>query len=207
MQPETPNVVALMAAVMNEITAVGKDGRNTSQNYNFRGVDAVVNAAGPAFRKHGVVPMPRVLSSERATVEVGKNRSLMREVVLKVAYDFHGPAGDVLTAEVEAEALDSGDKATSKAMSVAYRTALLQVLAIPTDDPDPDSVSYERAAVPEVDPKHALVIRQKKLLVAACGGDGEMAKQLWGDSHDPLTEQALATAIETAGQMTAGEAS
>lgn len=203
MSPETPNVVALMAAVMNEITAVGKDGFNEAQSYNFRGVDAVVNAAGPAFRKHGVVPTCHVVSSERSTVEVGKNRTPMREVVLKVRYEFHGPAGDVLSAEVEAEALDSGDKATSKAMSVAYRTALLQVLAIPTHDPDPDEHTYERAAAPDVDPKHALVIAQKNQLVAACGGDGEMAKQLWGDSREPLSEQVFRNALTMAEQMAA----
>ena len=45
---------------------------------------------------------------------------------------------------VAAEAWDSGDKAAPKAMSVAFRTALLQALALPTDDPDPDSQSYER---------------------------------------------------------------
>lgn len=203
---EHPTIQQALAAVMNEIIAVGKDGRNTSQNYNFRGVDAVVNAAGPAFRKHGVVPMPRVLASERASVEVGAKRSLMREVVLKVAYDFHGPAGDVLSCEVEAEALDSGDKATSKAMSVAYRTALLQVLAIPTDDPDPDTQSYERAAAPEPDPAVEAKKRmhdQKKRLLKACGGDGEKAKQLWADRTE-ATDEELASLIEVA-EMTAGE--
>jgi hypothetical protein len=43
------------------------------------------------------------------------------------------------------EAMDSGDKAVAKAMSVAFRIALLQALALPTDEPDPDSYSYERS--------------------------------------------------------------
>ena len=30
-------------------------------------------------------------------------------------------------------------------MSVAFRIALLQALALPTDEPDPDSYSYERS--------------------------------------------------------------
>jgi hypothetical protein len=41
--------------------------------------------------------------------------------------------------------MDSGDKAAPKAMSVAYRIALLQALNLPTDDADPDSQSYERS--------------------------------------------------------------
>jgi hypothetical protein len=56
-----------------------------------------------------------------------------------VLYRFHGPAGDFLDAESVGEASDSLDKATSKAMSVAYRTALIQALTLPTGDPDPDS--------------------------------------------------------------------
>jgi hypothetical protein len=41
--------------------------------------------------------------------------------------------------------MDFGDKGTPKAMSVAYRTLLIQGLCIPTGEADPDSTSYERA--------------------------------------------------------------
>ena len=54
--------------------------------------------------------------------------------------------GSSVTATVAAEAWDAGDKATPKAMSVAMRTALLQALALPTDEPDPDSHTHERAS-------------------------------------------------------------
>jgi hypothetical protein len=42
--------------------------------------------------------------------------------------------------------MDSGDKATAKAMSVAFRTALLQVFFLPTDEKDPDEDSFVRAS-------------------------------------------------------------
>ena len=45
-----------------------------------------------------------------------------------------------------AESWDTGDKAMPKAMSVAMRTALIQALALPTDEPDPDSFTYTREA-------------------------------------------------------------
>ena len=71
----------------------------------------------------------------------------MANVYLTVRYDFYGPAGDSISATVAAESFDSGDKATAKAMSVAFRTALLQTLALPTDEvDDPDHVTYERAS-------------------------------------------------------------
>src|SRR5690606_40176303 len=55
------------------------------------------------------------------------------------------PAGDTSECVSIGEAMDSGDKATPKAMSVAMRVALLQALCIPTDEPDVDSQSYERS--------------------------------------------------------------
>jgi hypothetical protein len=50
-----------------------------------------------------------------------------------------------LTCRTPGEAFDSGDKSTAKAMSVAYRTALLQALTLPTDEPDPDETVEELA--------------------------------------------------------------
>jgi hypothetical protein len=134
-----------LLAVMNDVQAVGKNDRNTSQNFNFRGIDAVINAVGPAFRKHGVFVVPEVQSSVYTQVEVGKNRTPMGHCRLEVAFAFVASDGSQVEAVVPAEAMDSGDKATAKAMSVALRTALLQVLALPTDEPDPDASSYERA--------------------------------------------------------------
>jgi len=135
-----------LAAVMNDVTAVGKTDRNTSQNFSFRGIDAVLNAVGPVLRRHGVVVLPGVLEDRFDTVEVGQKRTPMGHVVLRVAYQFVGPEGDSLQCIVAAEAMDSGDKAYPKAMSVAFRTALLQALALPTDEPDPDTYSYERSS-------------------------------------------------------------
>lgn len=149
-----PTIQQAFSAAMSDIRAVGKDGRNTQQGYNFRGVDAVVIAAGPAFRRHGIIPMPRVGWVHREEVEVGSKRTVMALVTVRVTYRFIGPAGDYLEAvDIPGEAMDSGDKAVAKAMSVAYRIALLQALAIPTDDPDPDEQSFERA--PKVNPVQA----------------------------------------------------
>jgi hypothetical protein len=131
--------------VMKEVGAVKKNDRNASQGFNFRGIDAVVNAVSPALQKHGVIVVPSVEDYEYASVEIGKNRTVMGHVKVKVTYTFIGAGGDSIKATVVGEAMDSGDKATAKAMSVAFRTALLQTLSLPTDEPDPDSQSYERS--------------------------------------------------------------
>jgi hypothetical protein len=75
---------------------------------------------------------------------------------VQVDYVIHGPAGDSLPASAPGEAMDSGDKATAKAMSVAFRTLLIQALALPTGEPDPDSHTYERAPAPPAPPPPTL---------------------------------------------------
>ena len=146
---ETPNIYAALSAAMEDVQAVGKGGRNTQQGYNFRGVDQVVNAVGPIFRKHRIIPVPHHCVAQHRDVRTSNDKP-SREVTVSATYRFYGPAGDYVEALVPGESMDSGDKGTPKAMSVAYRIVLLQLLCIPTDDPDPDQESFERAA--PVDP-------------------------------------------------------
>jgi gp68 len=134
-----------LSKVMGDVQAVKKDSKNQAQRFNFRGIDAVMNAVGPALRKYGVTILPEDVEVHRSngTTASGKQTA---EVVVKVTYRIYGPAGDSIHGKVAAEAMDFGDKAIAKAMSVAYRTFLLQALTIPSDEPDPDSESYERGA-------------------------------------------------------------
>nr|DAE82147.1 MAG TPA: ERF superfamily protein [Caudoviricetes sp.] len=140
---DTPTVHQALSKVMGDVQAVKKDSKNQAQRFNFRGIDAVMNAVGPALRKHGVTILPEDVDVHRSngTTANGKQTA---EVVVKVTYRVYGPGGDSIHGKVAAEAMDFGDKAIAKAMSVAYRTFLLQALTIPTDDPDPDGESFER---------------------------------------------------------------
>ena len=142
---DKPTVVEALAAVMEEVQAIRKGDRNTQQNFNFRGIDAVVNAVGPALRKHGVIVIPTGAHYDEQRYE-SRNGAQMRGVTTSVCYRFYGPAGDHIDANVLGEASDSGDKAIPKAFSVAFRTLLLQTLCVPTDEVDPDAQSHERVA-------------------------------------------------------------
>jgi gp68 len=132
-----------LSKVMGDVQAVRKDSKNQAQKFLFRGIDAVLNAVGPALRKHGVTILPEDVEVHRSngTTASGKQTA---EVVVKVTYRVYGPTGDSIHGKVAAEAMDFGDKAIAKAMSVAYRTFLLQALTIPTDEPDPDGETFER---------------------------------------------------------------
>lgn len=139
-----PTVFEALSRVMADVQAVGKGDRNREQGYDFRGIDAVVNAVGPKLREHGVLVVPELIESAWRDVRTSRDKPA-RECTVKVRYTFYGPAGDSIVAVTPGESMDFGDKGAAKAMSVAFRIALLQALAIPTHEPDPDSSSYERA--------------------------------------------------------------
>lgn len=141
------DIYTALAAVMADISHVAKRDINQHQRFNFRGIDAVVNAVGPVFRKHGVIAVPTDTQAtfENVTTSGGKPATACRVLA---TYTFYAPDGTSIDARVAAEAWDNGDKAAPKAMSVAYRTALLQALCLPTDEPDPDTHTYVQEATP-----------------------------------------------------------
>lgn len=138
-------VYEAFSAVMGDVQGIRKGERNSQQGFNFRGIDAVLNAVGPALREHQVtiVPTAEHIEVERyATAKGGQ----MQGVIVRMKYTVRGPAGDTFEGSAFGQAADAGDKAVSKAQSVAYRTFLLQALTVPTDEPDPDYDVHERAA-------------------------------------------------------------
>jgi hypothetical protein len=54
--------------------------------------------------------------------------------VLKMRFSFCAEDGSSVQSSVSGEAMDSGDKATNKAMSTALKYALMQTFLIPTDE-------------------------------------------------------------------------
>lgn len=148
---DAPTVHEALSRVMQDVQAIGKDGYNKQQDFPFRGIDGVMNAVGPAFRRHGVIVAPHAEELHLDSYTT-RNGTVMRSCVVKVRFVFAGPRGDTWEAEVYGEASDAGDKAVSKAHSVAFRIALLQALTMPTHEPDPDETSHERAAPPPAEP-------------------------------------------------------
>jgi len=132
----------VILAVMQEVQGVAKRDRNSAQGFNFRGIDAVMNKVGPALRNAGGFILPEIKEATHSTALTAKG-SAINVCHLTVQFGIYGLDGEPVVGSVQAEAFDSGDKATAKAMSVALRSFLLQVLALPTDEPDPDSFTYE----------------------------------------------------------------
>jgi len=144
------------ARVMADVESVRKgDQRNdVGGKYLFRGVDRVVNAVGPALRRHGVLVVPvRIFDVEYKEARTSKG-TVMQECTLKVEWAVFGPKGDSLPICLQStgQANDTGDKATAKAVSVAQRVLFLTSLHIPTEDPTIDQ-GHDRGEAPAPDPK------------------------------------------------------
>lgn len=153
------SVYKIMAAVMADISKVGigKDQVNQQQRFKYRGVDDVMNALAPLLAKHGLLIIPRV--QERTVTErESKSGGTLFHTVLRVDFDFVAASdGSKHTATVIGEAMDSGDKAANKAMSIAYKYAAFQAFCIPLEGTDPDAESHEVKHPPL--PTHAEAIK------------------------------------------------
>lgn len=183
------SIVERLRNVMALTGAVAKGDKNQSQGWNFRGVDAVVNAVSPALREAGVVVVPYVEAHEVSTVQTSGGKP-MQSAKVRVRYTFYGLDGDCIEAVSVGEAFDSGDKATAKAMSVALRTCLLQALMLPTNDPDPDHDVYQvevsRFDPTDLDtwPDTLTQVEAKEVVLAHCKGDKAAAKAVWEQVSD-----------------------
>ena len=133
-------IYAAIASIMNEVGAIGKDKQagSGSFGYKFRGIDDVMNRLNPLMSKHGVFVVPEVLESTREERINQKGNSIMYSV-MKVKYTYDAKDGSSVSSIVIGEGMDTGDKASNKAMSIAMKYSMFQVFCIPTEEmKDPD---------------------------------------------------------------------
>src|SRR5574344_1453791 len=146
MENTTPLIYKKIIEVMGDINAVGKDRRNQKQGFQFRGIDDVMNELHSVLAKCGVFVVPQVLDEARSTGNA-KSGSEIFSTRIKIKFTFYAEDGSFIESVVIGEAMDTGDKASNKALSIGLKYALLQVFCIPTEDEkDPDAQSPEPQA-------------------------------------------------------------
>lgn len=170
-------IYKLVGDAMREIRAVGKDSINQTQGFKYRGIDAVMNALNPVMSKLGLFIVPEVLEQTREERESVKsywdkdakaykeNKTLLKYSILKIKYTLFAPDGSNVSCVVIGEGMDSGDKASNKAMAVGLKYACFQLFMIPTEEmaqDDPDKESFEVTSVAMTPAKPATVKRTKK---------------------------------------------
>lgn len=125
---ENKSIYALIPIITGELGGINKD-KNSGQGYNYRTVEDVYDKLNPLLVKHGVSIIPFV--EESKTIQLaGTNNRILHKTVLDVRYDIWASDGSHLTAKVTGEALDYSDKATPKALSMAYKYMAFQVFCI-----------------------------------------------------------------------------
>lgn len=119
--------------VMNELGPIDKSTKNVQQGFMYRGIDAFMDAANVAFAKCGIFVTPEVLSSTRDE-RLTKSGGNMFYTTQRIKYTFYAADGSNVSATVDGEAMDSGDKGSNKCLAVALKYALAQTFMIAFKD-------------------------------------------------------------------------
>lgn len=142
----THAIHAAISKAMNDIARTGIAKTHQASlggaGVNYRGIEDAMNEMCGVLIRHGITVTPRY--SELTIIERvkgdPKDAKATRFATLRGAFTFTSTAdGSAVTCEHYGEAMDSGDKAVTKAQSVAFRTALFQQFVIPTMAIDPEA--------------------------------------------------------------------
>jgi hypothetical protein len=142
---------------------VAKSQRNTQQNFQYRGVDDVMDALAPSLARHQLIVIPHVLSREVIERESRSGGKLFH-TILNISYELISAADGSRhgVGPIYGEAMDSGDKATNKAMAAAYKYACTQTFCIPFSGDDPDAHTHEVAGAQEESARRGTEVPQSR---------------------------------------------
>lgn len=140
---ETKLIYQKVSEVMGAVKAIAKNRKNAAQGYSFRGIDDLYNELNEHLSKAGVFFASEVVEQKREERQTVKGGNLIY-TILRIKWTVYASDGSNVTTETVGEAMDSGDKSCNKAMSAAYKYALMQLFCIPTDEPkDTEEETHE----------------------------------------------------------------
>lgn len=153
----------------------------------------------PALAKNKVFIVPEILEQTREVVGTTKNGAKMTMVICKIKYTFFAEDGSHIESVIIGEALDTGDKATNKAMAIAYKYACFQVFCIPTEemvDPDSESLEVKVESTAKGQSRSPAAKKQDRPSVAKTADDAEQKQDGENGSGDKITTAMLNTVRE-----------
>lgn len=181
------NIYQSINGIMEEISPITKEKKTSGSEsfaFKYRGVDQVMNALQPLLSKYKVFVVPKVLEQARERVVTTKNNQEKQTQysILNIEFTFYAEDGTSVSAITVGEGMDSGDKASNKAMSIAFKYACFQVFCIPTEDViDPDAETHNTVAA-KVEPRQEPTQEQAeprektKCVCQACQTEMDSAK-------------------------------
>ena len=136
-------ILAVMAAVPN----VEKTGRNEFHKYDYVEAQEITRLIRTAMVKEGLTVRPNCIEHE--LMPSPKEGFTARVLMTYTFYDCADPDSHFCIGPIPGEGWDKGDKATPKALTNAFKYALIQGFAIPAgDDPEADTKTDEAAEKP-----------------------------------------------------------
>jgi hypothetical protein len=166
--PLTPIHVAI-PRIIGDLPAIGKDSEmKEGPRYSYRGIDDIMPHIKQLFARHGVHVAPIFEIVSDTEILVGKYDTKMTRAVVKGMFRFTANDGSSVVAQTIGEARDAGDKAWTKAMTSAFKYAILEVFAIAgADDPDDYRPELTQAAPPAPTPNYDRLVALGPAMKAA----------------------------------------
>lgn len=120
---------------------IGKNRKNDQQGFSFRGIDDVLNRMSQHLVDANLVIVPRVVNRD-VQERLNSRGNPLFYVTVTVDYTIlSSKDGSSVVCTTVGEAMDSGDKATNKALSAAYKYMAFQTFAIPISE-DADQTTH-----------------------------------------------------------------
>lgn len=148
------NIYERLSEVMKDVDYIQKTNGKNNLKYSFASHDDVTAKCRESFIKHGIYPEIEIIKDSLEKLSIHKEKpgyngapaqitdsdAYVSYIKLKIKFVNIANPSDVAYGEGVGQGIDDQDKACGKAISYAYKYALLKALAIETgDDPDQDS--------------------------------------------------------------------
>lgn len=149
------NLFQRILGVMSDLSHISKGDLKVNGQYTFVSHDAVAAKVHPMLVKHGICVVPTVLDYTQDA-----NRT---SVKLSVNFINADDPQEVFNVQYFGYGIDNGDKGPGKAISYAFKYALLKTFCLETgDDPDQDAnARYETPPCPEFDKVILAEVKEK----------------------------------------------
>ena len=148
--PEPITVFEAINRVVTDVGNVGRDGYNEHQRFSFRSLEGTVNAVRDSLIQHGITIVPSYRSVEQTDLPAAPDRPVQHRSIVEGEFLITGPDGSDVTVTTIGEAMDTQGRATNKAMSAAFKYALLQTFKIASgDDGDATDTGHANFATPQ----------------------------------------------------------
>lgn len=137
----TKEIYGLISKISTEAGALAPE-RSGGVPFAFRGVDSTINHLSPFLRENGVIVTPEVVEHKVTAREVGSKTVTQSEVTSRFHFIAVSDGSEHVVTTVGL-AQDFSDRSAAQAQSVAFRVALLQTFALPTQQKEPEEVGEE----------------------------------------------------------------